>query len=163
MKPATSQKITPFLWFDTNAEEAVNFYLSVFSDGKIINTVRYGEGAPLPAGTVLTIQFTVNGQEFVALNGGPVYQFSPAVSFVINCATQDEVDYYWAQLTASGGAEVQCGWLTDKFGLSWQVVPTAMFDLLGSSDQAAAQRATAAMMQMKKLDLPVLQKAFAGD
>jgi len=145
MKPATSQKITPFLWFDTNAEEAVNFYLSVFSDGKIINTVRYGEGAPLPAGTVLTIQFTVNGQEFVALNGGPVYQFSPAVSFVINCATQDEVDYYWAQLTASGGAEVQCGWLTD------------------SSDQAAAQRATAAMMQMKKLDLPVLQKAFAGD
>jgi predicted 3-demethylubiquinone-9 3-methyltransferase (glyoxalase superfamily) len=162
MKPQTVQKITPFLWFNTNAEEAVNFYVSAFSDGKIHNTIRYTEGAPMPAGTVLTMEFTINGQDFVALNGGPHYQFTPAVSFVINCATQEEVDYYWSTLTADGGTEVQCGWLVDRFGISWQVVPTAMFEFLGSSDRVAAQRATTAMYQMKKLDLPALRRAFEG-
>jgi len=162
MKPKTASKISTCLWFDTNAEEAANFYLSVFPDGKILSIARYGENAPMPAGTVLTIEFIINGQEFLALNGGPVYQFTPAVSFVVNCATQDEVDYYWAALTA-GGAEVQCGWLTDKFGVSWQVVPTPFLKLMTSSDQAAVQRMTQAMFAMKKLDLPALQRAFDGE
>jgi len=162
VKPQNIPKITPFLWFDTNAEEAVNFYLSVFTDGNISNTVRYSEGGPMPAGTVLTMQFTVNGQEFVALNGGPQYKFTPAVSFVINCATQEEVNHYWTKLSGDGGLEQPCGWLNDRFGVSWQVVPTALFDLLGSSDKAASQRAMMAMMQMKKLDLPGLQRAFDG-
>jgi predicted 3-demethylubiquinone-9 3-methyltransferase (glyoxalase superfamily) len=162
MKPKTIQKISTCLWFDTNAEEAVNFYLSVFPDGRILNTARYGENAPLPAGTVLTIEFIINGQEFLALNGGPVYKFTPAVSFVVNCATQEEVDYYWSQLTADGGEEVQCGWLTDKFGVSWQVVPTPFLQMMTSPDQAAVQRMTQAMFQMKKLDLPALKRAFDG-
>lgn len=163
MKPTTSQKISTCLWFDTNAEEAVSFYLSVFPDGRILNTSRYGENAPLPAGTVLTIEFVINGQEFLALNGGPVYKFTPAVSFVVNCATQEEVDYYWSTLTADGGEEVQCGWLTDKFGVSWQVVPTPFLQMMASPDQAAVQRMTQAMFQMKKLDLPALKRAFDGN
>lgn len=161
MKPTTSQKISTCLWFDTNAEEAVNFYLSVFPDGKILRTARYGENAPMPPGTVLTVEFIINGQEFLALNGGPVYQFTPAVSFVVNCATPEEVDYYWTALTA-GGAEIQCGWLVDRFGVSWQVVPTPFLNMMASSDQAAVQRMTQAMFQMKKLDLPALQRAFEG-
>lgn len=163
MEPKTSQKISTCLWFDTNAEQAANFYLSVFPEGRILNTSRYGENAPLPAGTVLTIEFVINGQEFLALNGGPVYRLTPAVSFVINCATQEEVDYYWDKLTAEGGEEVQCGWLTDKFGVSWQVVPTPFLQMMTSSDQAAVQRMTQAMFQMKKLDLPTLKRAFDGN
>jgi predicted 3-demethylubiquinone-9 3-methyltransferase (glyoxalase superfamily) len=162
MKPKASQKISTCLWFNDNAEAAADFYLSVFPDGKKLRTAYYGENSPMPAGTLLTVEFIINGQEFIALNGGPVYSLSPAISFVINCATQEEVDYYWAKLTVDGGAEVQCGWLTDKFGVSWQVVPTPFLDMMASSDQAAVQRMTQAMFQMKKLDLPALQKAFAG-
>ena len=154
------QKIGPCLWFDTQAEEAANFYVSVFSNSHIIETNYYLEGAPKPAGTVLTVRFSLNGEEFVALNGGPEFTFSPAVSFVANCADQAEVDHLWQGLLQDGGQEVQCGWLTDKYGVSWQVVPAELYALLNSSDKAAAQRVMSAMLGMIKLDLPALQKAF---
>lgn len=154
------QRITPFLWFDTQAEEAMNFYVSIFKNSKVLTVNRYGEAGPGPKGTVMTASFLLDGQEFVALNGGPVYQITPAVSFVVNCETQDEVDSYWEQLTA-GGQEVQCGWLRDKFGVSWQVVPKALPSLLSNPDPAKAQRVMAAMMKMKKIDIPALQRAAA--
>lgn len=152
-------KISPFLWFDNQAEEAADFYVSIFKNSKIVNAVRYGEGGPGPAGTVMTIAFELDGQSFTALNGGPIYQFSEAVSFVINCEGQAEVDRLWEALTADGGQPGRCGWLKDRFGLSWQVVPTALPSLLGGSDAKKSQRAVAAMMQMTKLDIAKLQAA----
>jgi predicted 3-demethylubiquinone-9 3-methyltransferase (glyoxalase superfamily) len=157
----TGQAFTTCLWFDTEGEEAANFYTSVFKDSKIGSISRYGEAGPRPAGMVITVEFELNGQKFVALNGGPEFTFSEAISFQIPCADQDEVDYYWDRLT-EGGQESDCGWLKDKYGLSWQVVPAAMFELLSDPDPAKAQRATKAMLSMKKLDIAALRRAHAG-
>ncbi len=149
------------LWFDTQAEEAAKFYVSIFPGSKVTATSRYPDGPPDPkrAGTVLTVTFTLDGREFMALNGGPQYAFTPAVSIVVHCETQEDVDRVWAKL-AEGGQEVQCGWVTDRYGLSWQVVPREFERMLASPDKAAVQRAIAAMLPMKKLDLPALRKAF---
>jgi len=162
-----SQKLTPNLWFDNNAEEAVNLYVSVFKNSGIGRIVRYGsEGQEIhkmPEGTIMTIEFKIEGQEFVALNGGPVFQFSESVSFIINCETQDEVDYYWEKLSEGGDVRAQvCGWLKDKFGLSWQVVPTILTELMLDQDQAKANRVMAAMLKMKKLDIETLRRASVG-
>jgi predicted 3-demethylubiquinone-9 3-methyltransferase (glyoxalase superfamily) len=152
------QKITPFLWFDSQAEEAANYYVSVFRNSKIRRTARYGDAGPGPKGSVMTVEFELDGNEFVALNGGPHYTITPAVSFVVNCKDQADVDYYWDKLTA-GGMPVQCGWLTDKFGVSWQVVPVRLSELLVDPDKSKAQRVMAAMMKMVKLDVPTLEQA----
>jgi predicted 3-demethylubiquinone-9 3-methyltransferase (glyoxalase superfamily) len=153
------QKITPFLWFDHQAEEAVGFYTSIFKDSKVGTVTRYGEAGPGPKGSVMTMAFELDGQGFVALNGGPQFQFTPAISFVINCESQEEVDHYWETLSA-GGQEVQCGWLRDKYGVSWQVVPTVLIDMLHDKDAARAQRVMKAMLQMKKIDIPRLEEAY---
>lgn len=159
-------QFTICLWFDKEAEQAANFYTSVFKDGKIGKISRYGkEGFEFhqqPEGTVMTIEFTVNGQHFQALNGGPMFKFTEAISFAIKCDSQTEIDYYWNHLTSNGGQEIQCGWLKDQFGLSWQVIPTAFEKMMNSSDKAAASRAMAAMFTMKKFDIEKLQKAFNG-
>lgn len=152
------QKIKPFLWFNDNAEEAVNFYLSVFRNAKAGAVMRYGEGGPGKPGSVMTMSFELEGMEFIALNGGPHYSFTAAISFVVNCDSQAEIDAYWAKLT-EGGQEVQCGWVTDRFGLSWQVVPRNIAELLRGKDDAGGQRAMQAMMQMKKLDIAALKSA----
>ncbi len=152
-------KITPFLWFDGQAEEAMNFYVSVFNDSKILNVNRYGDAGPGPKGTVMTASFLLNGQPFLALNGGPVFQFTPAISFVVNCETQEEVDSYWAKLSA-GGQEGQCAWLTDKFGISWQIVPKQLGQLLSDPDPAKAGRVMQAMLEMSKIDIAELQRAY---
>lgn len=154
-----SDKITPFLWFDGQAEEAVNFYVSVFKNAKIHHVTRNTEAAPGETGAVLLIEFELDGQRFMALNGGPDFKFTPAVSFSIDCKDQAEVDYYWSRLT-EGGREVQCGWLEDKYGLSWQVVPSVLPELLGSDDRKKADAAMAAMMNMVKLDIAKLQAAY---
>jgi predicted 3-demethylubiquinone-9 3-methyltransferase (glyoxalase superfamily) len=155
---ATNQKITPFLWFDTQAEEAMNFYLSVFKNSRALKVARYNNPGRGQEGKVMTCSFELNGQEFAAINGGPYYKLTPAISFVIDCATQDEVDYYWDKL-AEGGSLQQCGWLTDKFGVSWQVVPTVLPELLTGPDTARATRVTQAMMKMIKLDIKTLEQA----
>jgi predicted 3-demethylubiquinone-9 3-methyltransferase (glyoxalase superfamily) len=155
------QKITPFLWFNNNAEEAVNFYTSIFKDSKTIMINRYGDGAPVPKGTVMTISFLIEGQEFVALNGGPIYSFTPAISFVVNCTTQNEIDEYWEKLF-DGGEKVQCGWLTDKYGISWQIIPTILSDLLNDADTAKSQRVMEAMLKMIKIDIDTLKRASEG-
>jgi predicted 3-demethylubiquinone-9 3-methyltransferase (glyoxalase superfamily) len=149
------QPITPFLWFNENAEEAINFYVSVFPDSSVGQMMRYGPGGPGPEGSVMTATFRLRGQEFIALNGGPIYSFTEAVSFVISCEDQEEVDHYWNRLTENGGTPGRCGWLKDRFGLSWQVVPTALPRLLGAGGKAAMQ----AMMKMDKLDIAVLEEA----
>lgn len=154
------QKITPFLWFNNNAEEAMNFYISLFDDAKILNASRYGEGAPFPAGTLMSATFQLEGQEFMVLNGGPQFTFNESVSFFVSCETQAEVDELWAKLTADGGEEGPCGWLKDKFGLSWQIIPTLLGKLLGDTNPAKAQAAMNAMLQMKKIDTAVLQQAY---
>ena len=156
------QKITPFLWFDSQAEEAVQFYLSVFKEGKVHATTRYPEGGPRAAGTVMTISFELNGEQFVALNGGPGFPFTNAVSLVVNCETQDEVDYYWEKLVSGGGEHIQCGWLKDKFGLPWQIVPTRVWELLHDRDAAVVTRVTSAVWQMEKLDLADVERAAAA-
>jgi len=153
------QKITPFLWFDSHAEEAVNYYTSIFKNSKILNLARYGEGGPGPKGSVMTVHFELNGQEFIALNGGPYFKFNEAVSFLVNCDSQQEIDNYYSKLS-EGGQEVQCGWVKDKYGLSWQIVPTILGKLLADSNAVKAQKVMEAMMQMKKLDIELLQKAF---
>lgn len=152
-------KITPVLWFDDKAEEAANFYISIFKNSKIINVSHYGEGAPRPAGTVMTVTFILDGEEFIALNGGPEFKFSEAISFLVHCETQEEVDYFWEKLT-EGGEEVQCGWLKDKFGLSWQIVPDALSELLSDPDPEKAKRVMSAMLQMRKIDINVLKEAY---
>ena len=154
------QPITPFLWFNDDAEEAANFYLSVFKDGKISKVARYGEAGPGPAGSVMTIEFELRGQRFLGLNGGPHFKFTEAVSFVVSCETQQEIDEYWEKLSA-GGSKSQCGWLKDKFGLSWQVVPSVLGDLATAKDAKKSQSMMKAMMTMTKLDIAQLKKAYA--
>ena len=160
------QKITPFLWFDDQAEEAVTFYTSIFKESKIGRIFRYGEEAAektgRPVGSVLTIEFEIAGQKFVALNGGPRFKFNESISFVVNCETQEEGDYYWERLTADGGEQSACGWLTDRFGLSWQVVPTVLIDMLHDKDAGKSERVTNAMLQMQKIDIRKLRDAYAG-
>ena len=159
------QKITPFLWFDTQAEEAVEFYLSVFKDGKIHSMARYPEGSPgdNKPGTVMTIGFELKGQQFVALNGGPGFPFTNAVSLVVNCDSQEEIDYFWEKLAADGGEPNVCGWLRDKFGMPWQIVPSQIWDWLNGDDPAMVKRVTSAVWAMEKLDLAELQRAAAAD
>ncbi len=154
-------KIHPFLWFDAQAEEAAKFYVSLFPNSKILSEQRYGPGGPGPEGSVMTVDFELDGQHVTALNGGSVFHFTEAVSFVIDCDGQAEVDHYWDSLL-EGGAPSQCGWLKDRFGFSWQVVPKQLFDTIGGPDAAGRQRAMAAMMQMTKLDVAALQAAYAG-
>jgi predicted 3-demethylubiquinone-9 3-methyltransferase (glyoxalase superfamily) len=160
------QKITPFLWFDDQAEEAAKFYTSVFKNSKIVKILRYDEAsakaAGRPAGSVLTVEFEIGGQKFTALNGGPQFKFNESVSFVVNCKTQEEVDYFWEKLTAGGGQESECGWLKDKFGLSWQVTPTVLIDMLNDKDPKKAERVMKAMMQMQKIEINKLKAAYAG-
>src|SRR5688572_23790519 len=157
------QKITPFLWFDNKAEEAANFYVSLFKNSKITGTTRYDEKAAEATGrqkgTVMTMEFQLEGQEFVALNGGPHFKFTEAISFVVNCETQEEVDDFWATLS-EGGAEVQCGWLKDKYGLSWQIVPTVLGEMMQDKDPEKTKRVMGAMLQMKKLDIQTLKQAY---
>ena len=155
------QKISSFLWFDSQAEEAAKFYTSLFKNSKITSLNRYGEAGPGPKGSVMTVAFELEGQEFVALNGGPNYKFSPAISFLVHCKDQSEVDYFWERL-APGGEEIACGWLTDKFGLTWQIIPDGLSECISGDDEKGSQRAMEAMFQMKKLDIDVIRKAYAG-
>ena len=155
------QKIATCLWFDHQAEEAVNFYTSVFKNSKVGKLARYGDSGPGPKGSVMTATFEIEGRDFMALNGGPVFKFSPAISFVVNCGTQDEVDDYWNKLL-EGGAPQQCGWLTDKFGVSWQIVPTILGELMADKDPQKAGRVAQAMMKMIKLDIKTLKQAYEG-
>ncbi|MGV3618895.1 MAG: VOC family protein [Fimbriimonas sp.] len=157
------QKITPFLWFDNDAEEAVNLYVSIFKDAKITEISRYPEGGPAPAGQAMVVAFELFGQQFQALNAGPMFKFTEAVSFVVNCETQDEVDYYWNALTKDGGEGSMCGWVKDKYGLSWQVTPTALGRLYSTGTPEQSQRVMAAMMEMRKLDIGALQRAYNGE
>jgi predicted 3-demethylubiquinone-9 3-methyltransferase (glyoxalase superfamily) len=161
-----AQKITPCLWFDAEAEEAANFYVSIFKNSSRIRSInRYNKAGRevhgKPAGSVMAVEFELEGQKFVALNGGPQFKFDEAISFQIHCKTQEEVDYYWSRLT-EGGKEVACGWLKDKFGLSWQVVPSQLLDMLSDKDPARTERVTAAFMKMKKFDIAGLRRAFEG-
>lgn len=156
------QKITPFLWFDNNAEQAAQFYTSIFQNSKILNISRYGDAGPGPKGSVMVVSFQLEGQQFTALNGGPLFKFSEAFSFVVNCENQTEVDEYWSKLTAGGGAESQCGWLKDKFGFSWQIVPTALGKLMDAKDPAKAGRVMQALLQMTKIDIATLEEAALG-
>jgi len=155
------QTMSYCLWFDGAAQEAADFYVSVFKDSRIVNVSRYPEGSPGTPGTVMSVQFVLNGEDFLALNGGPQYSFTPAISFVMTCDTQDEIDELWGRLT-DGGQEVACGWLTDRFGVSWQIVPRALGEMMASPDNEASQRAFSAMMEMKKLDVTALRRAFEG-
>lgn len=153
------QKITPFLWFDHEAEEAMNFYVSIFKNSRVLSVSRYGEAGPGPAGSVMTATFQLEGQEFMALNGGPDHKFSEAISFYVDCKTQEEVDELWAKLS-EGGEEGPCGWLKDKYGLSWQIIPEALGKLLNDPDPAKAQSVMRAMLQMKKIDIKALRQAY---
>lgn len=154
-------RITTFLWFDDKAEEAARFYTSIFKNSKITSLSRYGEAGPLPAGTVMTVAFELDGREFIALNGGPQFRFTPAISLLVNCESQAEVDEYWTKLSA-GGEEQPCGWLRDRYGLSWQVVPTALGRMLQHGNRARANNVMQAMFQMRKLDIARLEQAFAA-
>ena len=157
------KKITPFLWFDNQAEEAMNFYVSIFKNSKIVSVARYDDesakASGRPAGSVMTATFQLDGQDFIALNGGPEFKFTEAISFFVNCETQEEVDELWEKLT-KGGEEVQCGWLKDKYGISWQIVPTILGELMSDPDPVKAQRVTKAMLQMKKIDIKALKQAY---
>ncbi|HJT80625.1 MAG TPA: VOC family protein [Chthoniobacterales bacterium] len=166
MTARIKQKITPFLWFDDKAEEAAKFYTAIFKNSKIGKVTRYDEEAAKPIGrvpgSVMTVEFELDGQRFVALNGGPMFKFTEAVSFVVNCDTQEEVDYFWSKLSA-GGEKSRCGWLRDKFGLSWQITPVVLIEMLADKDAAKAKRVMRAMLQMDKIDIPTLQKAYDQD
>jgi predicted 3-demethylubiquinone-9 3-methyltransferase (glyoxalase superfamily) len=155
------QKITPFLWFDYKAEQAAKFYVSLFKNSKILTISRYGEAGPGPKGSVMVVRFRLGGQDFLALNGGPTFTFSPAISFLVNCTTQKEVDFLWRKL-GRGGKPNQCGWLTDKYGVTWQIVPTVLGELLASKDRAKANRVMKAMLKMHKLDIRRLKQAAAA-
>jgi len=155
------QKITPFLWFNNQAEEATNFYVSVFKNSKIVSITRFGEVGPGPKGTVMTTKFLIAGQEFVALNGGPQFTFSQAISFVVNCRTQKEVDEFWEKLS-EGGEKQQCGWLKDKYGVSWQIVPVVMVEMLNDPDPLKSQRVMKAMLLMDKIEIKILKQAYKG-
>jgi predicted 3-demethylubiquinone-9 3-methyltransferase (glyoxalase superfamily) len=158
---ARNQKITTFLWFNDNAEEAANFYCSVFKNAKILNTTHYGDAGPGPKGSVMTVDFELDGQRFTGLNGGPQYKFTEAISLLVHCKTQEEIDYYWEKLS-EGGAQVACGWLKDKFGLSWQITPDILLELIGDPDEQKQQRAFKAMMTMTKIDIKQLEDAARG-
>jgi predicted 3-demethylubiquinone-9 3-methyltransferase (glyoxalase superfamily) len=153
------QKIAPFLWFDGKAEEAMNFYVSLFKNSRVESIARYGEAGPGPKGSVMTVTFVLDGQRFIALNGGPQYKFTPAISFFVNCETQAEVDELWEKLS-EGGEKNQCGWLTDKYGLSWQIVPSVLLEMLQDKDSKRSQRVMKAMLQMTKLDIKTLKQAY---
>jgi len=153
------QRITPFLWFDGKAEEAVNFYVSIFKNSKVVNVTRYGEAGPGPKGTVMSATFQLDGQPFMALNGGPLFTFSPAISFFVNCETQEEVDELWEKLS-EGGEKQRCGWLKDKFGLSWQIIPTALGEMLQDKDAEKSSKVMRAMLQMDKIDIDILRRAY---
>lgn len=153
------QKITPFLWFDSQAEEAMNFYTSIFKDSKIGSVSRYSPEGKGQSDTVMTASFTINGMEFIALNGGPQFRFNESISFVINCSNQEEVDYYWERLTSEGGQESMCGWLKDKFGVSWQVVPIQLSKLMSDPDKAKAGRVMQALLKMRKISISELEQA----
>jgi predicted 3-demethylubiquinone-9 3-methyltransferase (glyoxalase superfamily) len=155
------QKINPFLWFNDQAEEAAKFYVSIFKNSGVKKVVHYGKAGPGPEGSVMTVEFELEGQEFTALNGGPVYKFTEAISFVVNCNSQEEVDYYWEKLTEDGEEGV-CGWLKDKYGLSWQIVPTVMVEMMSDPDPEKAKRVTEAMLQMVKIDIKTLKEAYDG-
>jgi len=155
------QKITPFLWFNNQAEDAMNFYISVFKNSKNVNITRYGEAGPGAKGTVMTARFLIEGQEFVALNGGPVFTFCPAISFVVNCETQEEIDRLWEKLS-NGGEKQQCGWLKDKFGVSWQIIPRVLLEMLNDPDPVKSQRVMKVMLPMGKIDIKILEQAFNG-
>jgi len=155
-------KISPFLWFDTQAEEAANLYVSIFPNSKILAIARYGDAGPGPKGSVMTVQFQLDGQEIIALNGGPIYKFTEAFSLSVDCKNQEEVDRYWTMLTANGGQEGPCGWLKDKFGLSWQVTPAILPQMLTDTDRKKATRVMEAMMKMKKIDTAALKRAYEG-
>ena len=155
------QKITPFLWFDNNAEEAAKFYASVFPNSKILKTARYGEAGPGPKGSVMTVEFELDGQRMIALNGGPQFKFTEAISLSVDCKTQEEVDHYWTKLS-QGGKEQPCGWLKDKYGLSWQVNPAILGELLSGPDAKKAKRVMEAMLKMKKIDIAALKQAYEG-
>ena len=161
------QKITPFLWFDNSAEEAANFYVSIFKNSKVVAVTRYSDAAAQasgrPKGSAMTVAFQLEGQNFTALNGGPHFKFTEAISFVVDCETQEEVDYFWEKLTADGGQESQCGWLKDKYGLSWQITPRVLIEMIGDKDPQKAQRVMEAMLQMKKIDIPTLKRAYDGE
>ena len=163
--PKTAQKITTFLWFDSQAEEAASFYVSIFKNSRIVGITRYDDesskAAGRPQGSVMTVVFELDGQKFTALNGGPHFKFTEAISLVVNCDDQKEVDHFWGKLSA-GGQEVQCGWLKDRFGLSWQVVPTALIEMLQDKDPEKSKRTMAAMLKMKKLDVDALKRAYDG-
>jgi len=154
------QKITTYLWFDDSAEEAMKFYVSVFKNSKILDVVRYGDAGPGPKGTVMAGTFQLEGQEFMALNGGPQFKFTEAISLFVNCETQEEVDDLWKKLTAGGGAPSQCGWLKDKFGLSWQIVPSVLLKMLADKDPVKSKRVMEAMLQMSKIDIKRLKQAY---
>ena len=156
------QKITTYLWFDREAEEAANLYTSIFRNSKILNVARYGDAGPGPKGTAMTVNFQLDGQEFIALNGGPAFKFTEAISLLVDCETQEEVDRLWNKLTADGGEQSMCGWLKDKFGLSWQIIPSALFRLMSDPDPEKSKRVMEAMLQMKKIDVPSLERAHAG-
>lgn len=153
------QKITPFLWFDHEAEEAMNFYVSIFKNSKVGNVSRYGEAGPGPKGSAMSVSFQLEGQEFYALNGGPIYKFTPAISLFVNCETQQEVDELWEKLS-EGGSKDRCGWLKDKYGLSWQIIPKVLGELLQGKDAKKSASAMKAMMQMTKLDIAKLKQAY---
>ena len=159
MSDKISPKITPFLWFDTQAEKAANFYVSIFKNSKVTAITRYGDSGPGNKGSVMTVAFTLDGQQFTALNAGPQFPFTEAVSFVVNCETQNEIDYFWEKLSA-GGKKVECGWLKDKFGLSWQIVPTEFFEMISNATPQQSNRVMQALMQMEKLDLAKLEQAY---
>jgi predicted 3-demethylubiquinone-9 3-methyltransferase (glyoxalase superfamily) len=156
------QKITPFLWFDNQAEEAANFYVSIFKNSKILNVARYGDSGPGPKGAVMMVTFQLEGQQFMALNGGPTYHFTEAISLFVNCETQQEVDDLWNKLTADGGKEIQCGWLKDKYGLAWQIIPAVLMKLMSDPDRVKADRVFQAMLRMTKIDIRKLQEAYDG-
>jgi predicted 3-demethylubiquinone-9 3-methyltransferase (glyoxalase superfamily) len=155
------QKISPFLWFDTQAEEAAKLYTSIFDDSRILSVARYGESGPGPLGSVMTVSFQLEGEDFTALNGGPNFRFTPAISFSVDCESQEEIDRYWEKLS-EGGKQGQCGWLEDRYGVSWQIVPSLMAELMSGSDSGRAQRVMAAMLKMNKLDIAALKRAYEG-
>jgi len=157
------KKITPFLWFDNQAEEAVNFYTSIFDNSEVLSVSRYSEAGPGPAGSVMTIAFRLGDQEFVALNGGPVYHFTPAISLSVDCKNQEEVDRLWERFSADGGEPVQCGWITDKYGLSWQIIPTRLLELISDPDPEISKRVMEAMIKMVKIDLAAIEAAYRGE
>jgi len=166
VKVIRMQKISPFLWFDDKAEDAAKFYVGIFKNSKILKTTRYGDEAAektgRPKGSVMTVEFQLDGADFVALNGGPMFKFTEAISFSVNCETQDEIDYFWEKLSAAGGSTGPCGWLKDKFGLSWQVSPIVLGEMLADPDKGKAARVMKAMMEMDKIDIAALEKAYAG-